>query len=159
MNRKLRLSGRSSPAALPGGKWRPLVGMCSSVPVTLVRGWAGSSPAHRRCGLHSEYSSWQCQRCQSQDMTQAARSQSQLNPPYCGLCTWSERIFWIQSRLKKDKFIEARDTINTAGRLPEGQGEPTSSPWSCLFLWPRESRGPLMHLLTCWLVGQRGALR
>lgn len=112
--------------------------------------------------LHSEYSSWQCQRCQSQDMTQAARSQSQLNPPYCGLCTWSERIFWIQSRLKKDKFIEARDTISAVGLLSDNQGEPTLGAWSCLFLQPKDKSsrsGSAIRLLTCCLVGEEWGLR
>lgn len=35
----------------------------------------------------------------------------------------------------KDKFVEARDAVNTACRLPDNRGEltpPIPSPWSCL---------------------------
>ena len=33
------------------------------------------------------------------------------------------RIFQTQSKIKKKKVFEARDTDNTAGRLPDNQGE------------------------------------
>ena len=36
--------------------------------------------------------------------------------------------------LKKEEFIERRDAASAAGQLPDSQGEPIPSAWSCLFL-------------------------
>ena len=45
-----------------------------------------------------------------------------------------KKNFWIHGEVKKKSFIEIRDAASTAGQLPDDQGEPTMSTWSCLFL-------------------------
>ena len=38
-----------------------------------------------------------------------------------------KEFFGFKPRCRKDKFIEARDTVDTAEQLPANQGEPTDS--------------------------------
>ena len=64
----------------------------------------------------------------------------------CVLCTWVEKEFsGFKPRCRKDKSLEARDTVYTVGQLPDNQGEPTLGTRS----------GLAIHLLTCRLVGER----
>ena len=58
-----------------------------------------------------------------------------VNNKCCGLCKRVEKEFsGFKARLRKDKFIEVRDTVNTVGRLPDNQGVSTLGVRSCLFL-------------------------
>ena len=47
---------------------------------------------------------------------------------------WEKNFQDLNQGVDKTKFIEARDTVNAAGQLPDNQGEPTLGAWSCLFL-------------------------
>ena len=72
-----------------------------------------------------------------------------------------KEFFGFKPRCRKDKFIEARDTVNTVGPLPDNQEEPTGCMVVSVFIAQRQRTtrsGLAIHLLTCWLVGEEWGL-
>ena len=53
---------------------------------------------------------------------------------HCGLCTQVRKKNFQAWQGEEKDFIEIRDTAGTGGQLPDDQGEPKPSMWSCLFL-------------------------
>ena len=61
---------------------------------------------------------------------------------------------------KKNKVIEIRNAASTTGWPPNNQRESTLSHMvASVFTAQGERRGLMIHLLTCWLVGERGILQ